>query len=177
MCQNFSAISYGHQVSVELRGYLMSVLVPIAHGCEDLAFVIITDILARASSKVSVASIEPPGELVRLMKGVRVEPDVPLSAVAGETWQAIVIPGGIPGAMRLGESTLLRTVLTKHQQGGGLLAAICLAPTVVLEPAGLLKKCLRVTGKPLPIQTPDVRYQADEFTTRLGSKLILRTGW
>lgn len=55
----------------------MSVLVPIAHGCEDLEFVSITDILARASLKVSVASIEPPGELVRLMKGVRVEPDGP----------------------------------------------------------------------------------------------------
>lgn len=41
---------------------------------------------------------------------------------------------------------------------------------MVLEPAGLLKKCLRVTGNPLPIQTPDVRYRADEFTARLGSK-------
>ena len=96
-------------------------------------------------------------------------PDAKLEEVADEVWDAIVLPGGVPGAMNLGASELLRSTIQRHHAGGGLLGAICLSPALVLKPAGVLEYVKKVTGNPLAIKTPDQAWPADAFTKLLGS--------
>ncbi len=145
----------------------MKALLPVATGNEEIEFCALVDVLRRADVDVTVASIESL-ETVVLQKGLRVIPDANLEQVSDETWDAVVMAGGVPGAMNLAASGLLKAIIQRHHAGGGLLGAICLAPALVLKPAGVLERVKKVTGNPLVIKTPDQVWPADAFTKLLG---------
>ena len=145
----------------------MKALLPVATGNEEIEFCALVDVLRRADVDVTVASIESL-ETVVLQKGLRVVPDVNLEQVSDETWDAVVMAGGVPGAMNLAASGLLKAIIQRHHADGGLLGAICLAPALVLKPAGVLERVEKVTGNPLAIKTPDQVWPADAFTKLLG---------
>jgi len=145
----------------------MRALIPIASGNEDLEVVAITDVLTRGGIAPTIASVGQ-DRSVRLMQGLRLETDCLLSSVLDQDFDAVVMAGGIPGAMRLGESTELRELLARHHRQHTVLAAICLSPALVLRPAGVLEGCTRVTGNSQQIKTQDETFAPDEFTKRLG---------
>ena len=145
----------------------MKALLPVATGNEEIEFCALVNVLRRASIDVTVASVESLGTVV-LQKELRIVPDASLEDVVDHVWDAIVMPGGVPGAMNLGASELLRSIIQRHHAGGGLLGAICLAPALVLRPAGVLEHVKKVTGNPLAIKTPDQIWPADAFTQLLG---------
>ena len=145
----------------------MKALLPVATGNEEIEFCALVDVLCRARVDVTVASVESLGTVV-LQQGLRIVPDVNLEQVAADEWDAVVMAGGVPGAMNLGASGLLKTIIRRHHAGGGLLGAICLSPALVLKPAGVLEHVKKVTGNPLAIKTPDQVWPADAFTQLLG---------
>ena len=145
----------------------MKALLPVASGNEEIEFCALVNVLRRASIDVTVASVESLGTVV-LQKGLRIVPDASLEDVADHVWDAIVMAGGVPGAMNLGASESLRAVIQRHHAAGGLLGAICLSPALVLKPAGVLEHVKKVTGNPLAIKTPDQVWPADTFTQLLG---------
>ena len=113
----------------------MRALVPLADGFEEIEAVTIIDILRRGGIDVTVAAVgdmRPTGS-----HGIGIECDAPMEAYAGESMDAIVLPGG-PGTRLLRESAAVRDAITRHAQRGAIVAAVCAAPTV-LEAAGLLK--------------------------------------
>ena len=146
----------------------MKALLPVASGNEEIEFCALVNVLRRASIDVNVASVESLGTVV-LQKGLRIVPDASLEDVADHVWDAIVMAGGVPGAMNLGASESLRAVIQRHHAAGGLLGAICLSPALVLKPAGVLEHVKKVTGNPLAIKTPDQVWPADAFTQLLGN--------
>jgi 4-methyl-5(b-hydroxyethyl)-thiazole monophosphate biosynthesis len=145
----------------------MRALVPVANGNEDIELVSITDILTRGGIDVVLASTEKEKK-VRLMQGLRIEADCMLADVLKEDFEAIVMAGGIPGAMRLAEANGLHDLLIRQHAAGAVLAAICLSPALALQPAGVLDACQSVTGNSQQIKTPDQTYAADAFTRVLG---------
>ena len=145
----------------------MKALLPVATGNEEIEFCALVDVLRRADVDVTVASVESLDTVV-LQKGLRIVPDVNLEQVSDETWDAIVMAGGVPGAMKLAASGLLKSVIQRHHADGGLLGAICLSPALVLKPAGVLEQVQQVTGNPLTIKTPGKEWSADAFTKLLG---------
>ena len=145
----------------------MKALLPVATGNEEIEFCALVDVLRRADVDVTVASVESLDTVV-LQEGLRIVPDANLEQVSDETWDAIVMAGGVPGAMNLAASGLLKVVLQRHHAGGGLLGAICLSPALVLKPAGVLEQVQQVTGNPLTIKTPGKEWSADTFTKLLG---------
>ena len=145
------------------------VLIPVASGNEDIEFCALYDVLRRGELEVTVASVEGLSEVV-LMKGLRIIPDTGINEVAGSSWDAIAMAGGIPGAMNLAQSQPLRKLLQAQHAKRGVIGAICLSPALVLEPAGVLANSKRATCNPLPIKTPDQSWPADEFTKLLGDK-------
>ena len=144
-------------------------LIPVANGNEDLEVIAMIDVLRRADIEVVIASVNNE-DTVTLMKGSRLVVDAPLLNVVQQEWDLIAIAGGIPGAMNLAESTLLRDRLRQQHQIKGMLGAICLAPALVLKPAGVLDQMKRVTGNPLAIKTPEQNWPADYFTSILGDR-------
>ena len=120
------------------------VLVPLAQGCEELEAVTIMDLLVRAGVEVVRAGLTE-GEIVA-SRGTRLLPDTTLDQVSGETFDMIVLPGGLPGADQLRDDATLRNMLLRHAAEGRYLAAICAAPKVLAN-AGLLR-ARRATAYP-----------------------------
>jgi 4-methyl-5(b-hydroxyethyl)-thiazole monophosphate biosynthesis len=113
-------------------------LVPIADGTEELEAVTIIDVLRRAGISVTVASV---GTLqVTCSRGVNLVADRLIGACTGEDYDAIILPGGMPGAENLRDSDALVQLLRRQQENGGYLGAICASPAVVFEHHGLLSQ-------------------------------------
>jgi 4-methyl-5(b-hydroxyethyl)-thiazole monophosphate biosynthesis len=114
---------------------MATVLVPLAQGCEELEAVTLIDLLRRAEIKVVVAGLA--AGPVTASRGVVLLPDVLLDEVLTETFDMIVLPGGLGGAQRLEADARIITLLKKMAADGRYTAAICAAPRV-LATAGLL---------------------------------------
>jgi len=115
-----------------------NVLVPIADGTEEIEAVCIIDVLRRAGADVTVAAVG--GKLqITASRGVRIVADVLLEKCSDETFDMIVLPGGIPGADNLHASPALQALLRDQHDQERWYAAICAAPAVVLQPLGLLE--------------------------------------
>ena len=143
-------------------------LIPVAQGNEDIEVIALIDVLRRGGLQVVVASLDDQ-EVVTLMKGTRLVVDAALQSVLDQPWDVIAVPGGIPGAINLAESSPLRERLQRQHLSGGVVAGICLAPALVLKPAGVLEAMETVTGNPLAIRTSQQSWPADHFTKLLGS--------
>ena len=112
-------------------------LVPIATGSEEIEAVSIIDTLRRAGVTVTVAAVGGRASVV-CSRGVVLTAETLIADLAGHTFDLIALPGGMPGAEHLRDSTDLATLLRNHADRGELLGAICAAPAVVLQPLGLL---------------------------------------
>ena len=112
------------------------VLVPIAEGTEEIEAVCIIDVLRRAGAAVTVASVS---ELqITASRGVKLVADKLMSECVDETYDLVVLPGGMPGAEHLRNSKELESILTSQKDQGRLYGAICAAPAVVFQHHGLL---------------------------------------
>jgi protein deglycase len=122
------------------------VLVPIADGSEEIESVAIIDVLRRAGADVTVASVND--LQVTCSRGVRITADVLIADCVEKNYDLIALPGGIPGAENLRDSSVLTEILTKQARDGRYYAALCAAPQVVLAHHGLIGN-KKVTGHPL----------------------------
>ena len=113
------------------------VLVPIADGIEEIEAVCIIDTLRRAGAEVMVASVGQ--RQVTASRGVKLVADALIADCAGETFDCIALPGGMPGAEHLRDSVELTTKLKEQKEAGRLYGAICASPAVVLQHHGLLE--------------------------------------
>jgi DJ-1 family protein len=111
------------------------VLVPLAQGCEELEAVTIIDLLRRAGVEVVTAGLD--AAPVKASRGTVLVPDTTLETVAGQDFDMVVLPGGLPGATNLDADERLHRLLSRHAEQGRWCAAICAAP-LVLANAGLL---------------------------------------
>ncbi|EFJ36152.1 hypothetical protein SELMODRAFT_227351 [Selaginella moellendorffii] len=108
------------------------VLVPIANGSEEMEAVIIIDVLRRAGMGVVVASVEETLQIVASRK-VKIEADNLIGEVSSAHFDAIFLPGGMPGAEHLRDSKELQSILARQAKDSRVYGAICASPAVVLE--------------------------------------------
>jgi len=135
------------------------VLVPIADGSEEIEAVCIIDTLRRAGAEVTVASVDK--LQVTASRGVKLVADARIADCTGQTYDCIALPGGMPGAEHLRDSTELIEMLKEQKQAGRLYAAICASPAVVLQHHRLLEK-VRATCFPAMRNKLDPAYASDE---------------
>lgn len=112
------------------------VLVPLATGCEELEAITITDLLVRAGVEVITAGLDK-GPVVA-SRGTKIIPSAHIEDVVNDTFDMIVLPGGLPGANYLRDDSRVQSILKKHAKSDKYIAAICAAPKA-LAAAGLLK--------------------------------------
>jgi 4-methyl-5(b-hydroxyethyl)-thiazole monophosphate biosynthesis len=111
------------------------VLVPLAQGCEELEAVTIIDLLRRAEVKVTTASLDD--KPIVASRGTKLIADTKLELVMDQSFDMIVLPGGLPGADYLNEDERIHEILRKATDNNRYVAAICAAPKVLVK-AGLL---------------------------------------
>lgn len=111
------------------------VLVPLAPGFEELEAITIVDLLRRAEIEVVTAALG--ADPVTGNHAIAIRADALLDDVLHDTFDMIVLPGGMPGAKYLREDPRVLECLRRHAAAGARTAAICAAPSV-LAAAGLL---------------------------------------
>lgn len=139
-----------------------TVLAILANGVEELEAVAPIDLLRRAGAEVTLASLAD-DTAVTSKGNIRFVAEQPLSAVAGNNFDMVFLPGG-PGVAHLREDPRVREILLRQAAANRWIAAICAAP-LVLKDAGLLAN-RRYTAYPscadeLPETLHDQRTVAD----------------
>lgn len=111
------------------------VLVPLAEGFEELEAITITDLLIRAQVDVVTAGLQPGP--VKASRGTTVIPTTDLDQAMSQSFDMIVLPGGLPGADHLRDDGRIQSLVKTMADSGKTVAAICAAPKA-LASAGVL---------------------------------------
>ena len=124
-------------------------LVLLAEGFEEIEAVTIVDVLRRAQVLVHVAALK--GAPVRGSHGIEIVPDGSLAEIDASGFDAVVLPGGMPGSKNLRDDARVLAVVREFDAAGKLVAAICAAP-IALEAAGVLRgrRATSYPGNELP---------------------------
>ena len=101
-----------------------------ADGCEEIEGLTVVDIVRRAKLEMTTISITDKKE-VTSSHNVTFLTDALASEVDFDGFDAIVLPGGMPGTLNLGASDMVNKVIKKFAGEGKIVAAICAAPSIL----------------------------------------------
>lgn len=112
----------------------MKVVVLFADGFEEIEAVTPVDVLRRAGADMQMLSIT---DILGVTgaHGIKILADGILTG--DEDVDAVVLPGGLPGAINLSENEKVLKLVRAQYEKAGVVAAICAAP-IVLDRAGVL---------------------------------------
>lgn len=142
---------------------MKKVLVVLANGFEEVEALTPVDFLRRAGADVTVAGLE--SEKIKGSHGIRIHCDCPLEETAESGWDAVVLPGGMPGSTSLASDERVAKRIMNTFNAGKLVCAICAAPAVVLGPLGILKGKKAVCYPGMDEYAPDVRFLSSKVVT------------
>ncbi|MDD4817648.1 MAG: DJ-1/PfpI family protein [Victivallaceae bacterium] len=111
------------------------ILMVLADGFEEVEAFGTVDFLRRTGLDVVTAGLKRVA--VSGAHGIKTTADTTLAAVRVQEFDALALPGGMPGSMNLYESDSVLEAVQCAYQSGRIVAAICAAP-IVLGRAGLL---------------------------------------
>ncbi len=114
---------------------MKQVAVLLAEGFEEVEALTVVDFLRRAGVAADVLGVG--ARQITGGHGVRVVADG-VVAEYRTVPDAVIVPGGMPGAQNIADSAEAVSLIRVVANSGGLVAAICAAPAVVLAPLGLL---------------------------------------
>lgn len=153
------------------------ILVPIAHGTEEMEVVTIIDIMVRAGFDVTVASADSNGDtLITASRGVKLTADCLLVDIADHQYDAILLAGGVQGAESFRDSTLLVEMIKQHTYEGRLLGAICAAPAVVLQHHQIYPQALMTCHPNFKHVIPEQNWRERRVTIDVNCNLVTSQG-
>ena len=109
------------------------IMLLLAPGFEEIEALGTCDVLRRLKFNVALTSLS--GTEVAGAHGIRVAADAELAKLDKNSFDAVVFPGGMPGATNL---LAVKDLAREFFAAGKVVAAICAAP-IVLSAAGVLK--------------------------------------
>lgn len=101
-----------------------------AEGFEEVEALMTVDLLRRGGVEVELASITEEMTVCG-SHGIQVGMDTTLARVEFSEFDAILIPGGMPGTKNLGADERVCRALREMNEAGKLVGAICAAPSVL----------------------------------------------
>jgi protein deglycase len=140
---------------------MAKVLVFLADGFEEIEAVTIIDVLRRAEVSVTTAGLTH--QRVTGAHGIVIEADCLLGEIDGAngdgksigaaaTFDALVLPGGMPGSRHLRDDARVKRLLIEQSKAKRLVAAICAAP-IALEAAGILRGRMATSYPGFPLSS------------------------
>jgi 4-methyl-5(b-hydroxyethyl)-thiazole monophosphate biosynthesis len=112
------------------------VIVPLADGFEEIEAVSIIDVLRRAGVEVVTAAIVKKN--VQGAQGVTIIADEHIEEINPDTFDMIILPGGLPGAEHLRDNAKVINIIKEFHERQKLVGAICAAP-IALHRAGAIE--------------------------------------
>ena len=107
----------------------------LADGFEEIEALTAVDVMRRAG--IAAQTVSVCAKTVTGSHGIKVEADMTESEFDASAYDAVVLPGGMPGAKILGECKTVINTVTAFDAAHKLIAAICAAPATVLGMNGL----------------------------------------
>ncbi|MBO5936175.1 MAG: DJ-1/PfpI family protein [Clostridia bacterium] len=102
----------------------------LADGFEEVEAIAPIDMLRRAGVEVKTVGVT--GEVIDGRHGIRVIPDIDIKDITlDESLEAVILPGGLPGATNLEESAEVQNAIDFANANGKLICAICAAPQIL----------------------------------------------
>lgn len=108
---------------------MSKVYVFLAEGFEEIEGLTVVDLLRRAKIETEMVSIME-GKQIKGSHGIKITADSMFDDVDFSDADLLVLPGGMPGTLNLGNHEGLCELLKKHYEEGKKIAAICAAPSV-----------------------------------------------
>ena len=112
------------------------IAVLLADGFEEIEALTPVDMLRRAGADVVTVGIS--SDVATGSHGIKVVCDKTAAETDPETVDAVIFPGGMPGALNLDASPYTDRVISAVMKKGGRIAAICASP-LILGRRGLLE--------------------------------------
>lgn len=131
----------------------------VANGYEEVEMLTVVDLLRRAGMTCDIISVSGEKDLTSSHK-VTVIADLLYEEADFDSYDALAIPGGMPGTTNLGAHAGVCEQLKKAYADGRMIAAICAAPTVFGK-LGLLegKKAICYPGMEDQLTGAEVTYE------------------
>lgn len=101
-----------------------------AQGLEECEGLLCVDILRRAGVDVTIAAVGG-ARVVRSARQVNVVADALAEELDYAAYDAVILPGGLPGVDNLKADATVRRTCCEFAAAGKLVAAICAAPTAL----------------------------------------------
>ena len=102
----------------------------LADGFEEVEAIAPIDMLRRAGVEIKTVGVT--GDVICGRHGIRVIPDIDIKdIILDDTLEAVILPGGLPGATNLEESAEVQKAIDFAYDNGKLLCAICAAPQIL----------------------------------------------
>ncbi len=102
----------------------------LADGFEEVEAIAPVDMLRRAGVEVKTVGVS--GEVIDGRHGIKVIPDIGLSDITLDgNLEAVILPGGLPGATNLEESADVQKAIDFANDNGKYICAICAAPQIL----------------------------------------------
>lgn len=114
---------------------MKKIIMILADGFEEIECVTVCDVLRRLGCEVTLAGLE--ARNVHAANGLNITADALFSDCTPAEFDAVALPGGMPGSMKLRASAAVEAFLKEMNCRKKIVAAICAAP-IVLAKAGLL---------------------------------------
>ena len=108
---------------------MSKVYVFLAEGFEEIEGLTVVDLLRRANVETEMVSVME-GKQIKGSHGIKVTADCMFADVDFSDADVLVLPGGMPGTLNLGNHEGLCELLKKHYEEKKVIAAICAAPSV-----------------------------------------------
>jgi 4-methyl-5(b-hydroxyethyl)-thiazole monophosphate biosynthesis len=120
-------------------------LVFLAEGFEEVEALTPIDYLRRAHIEVTSCSLQKRtvqgSHAIPVIADCTIEELLGAGTLSSRHWDAVILPGGMPGARNLAGSRPLGDFIKDMAGAGRLVAAICASPALVLLPLGVLQGC------------------------------------
>ena len=140
-----------------------NVYIFLADGFEEIEGLTVVDLMRRAGICIQTVSIKDSKE-IEGSHGIRLFTDLAFAETDFSNADMLVLPGGMPGTKYLKEYEPLRAILTDYHAKGGLIGAICAAPTV-LSDLGLLQDKKATSFPSCEPQMNCAQYKEDAVVT------------
>ncbi len=132
---------------------MKSALIILPEGFEEIEALCVVDILRRGNIECTIAAHHD-NKFVTGKTCIQVVADELFREVAKRTFDLLVIPGG-PGIRHLRNDQAVVDYVTRHASSGGIIGAICAAPTL-LQDAGILKGIRHTAHFSVASELPDL---------------------
>ena len=104
-------------------------VIMLADGLEECEALVVLDILRRAGAEAITASVTG-NKTITSSRKVVFQADSLAEDLDFSSFDALILPGGIPGTHHLAESGIVKEQCIAFSESGRILAAICAAPSI-----------------------------------------------